>query len=208
MTPSRPMTMMLVEGKDEVLLLKRLLRDRFPEAVARVKVKEVGGSTRFRKKIQALRADSERRGSPLRALAIIRDADQSAESAWQSVTGAVEASGLEPPPKHGAFSEGRPAVGVFITPDGACQGALETLCRRSVADHPAAPCVEEYLACLEGAGALESSNRDKSFVHAFLSSRMDPVARVGESAQQKVWNFAHPAFDPLCHFVEALLQIE
>ena len=64
-----------------------------------------------------------------------------------------------------------------------------------------------YLACLQAEGALESGNRDKSFAHAWLASRRDPVARVGEGAQQGVWKFDHRAFAPLVRFIERLTTI-
>lgn len=89
-------------------------------------------------------------------------------------------------------------------PDGASKGTLETLCRRSVAEKPAADCVERYLTCLDEHDATSSRNRDKSFAHAYLASRHDPVARVGEAAQQGVWDFDHPTFAALDRFLCSL----
>ena len=55
--------------------------------------------------------------------------------------------------------------------------------------------------------ALHSTNRDKSFAHAWLASCRDPVARVGEAARQGAWNFDHPAFAPLVRFVQRLVTV-
>ena len=41
--------------------------------------------------------------------------------------------------------------------------------RRSVEDTNAARCVEQYLECLTEHNAMQSSNRDKSFAHAYLA---------------------------------------
>lgn len=43
--------------------------------------------------------------------------------------------------------------------------------------------------------------------HAYLASRRDPVARVGEAARQGVWNFDHPAFADLDKFLLRLAGI-
>ena len=78
---------------------------------------------------------------------------------------------------------------------------------RSVAEKPAAHCVERYLTCLEERRAMSSRNRDKSFAHAYLASRRDPVARVGEAAQQGVWDFDHQAFAAISNFLLQLAGI-
>lgn len=137
----------------------------------------------------------------------MRDADTNARDAFRSVHDAVNAVGLQAPREHAGFSDGRPpAVGIFIVPDGRAQGAVETLCNQSVAETPGGACVERYLTCLQDGNALLSRNRDKSFAHAWLASRRDPVARVGEAARQGEWNLDHPAFTPLVRFVERLMN--
>ena len=86
----------LVEGKDEVLLLEALLHDSFADAGPTMSLVAVGGRTRFRDSIQVVRSNAERNGVQLRALAIIRDADDDAGNAWRSITDAVLSSGLQP----------------------------------------------------------------------------------------------------------------
>ena len=113
-------------------------------------------------------------------------------------------SGYEPPPVHGEFSGATPSIGVFIAPDGAHPGAIETLCRRSVEGKPAAACADEYMECLKNRGAMRSSNIDKSFAHAYLAAMPNPVARVGEGALGGVWNFESPAFEALSRFLHRL----
>ena len=97
-----------------------------------------------------------------------------------------------------------PSIGVFIVPDGSGPGAMETLCRRSVEDTDAARCVDDYLGCLERHDAMRSRNADKSFAHAYLAAMEDPVARVGEGAQQGAWSLESPAFAALARFVRDL----
>ena len=97
-----------------------------------------------------------------------------------------------------------PSIGVFIVPDGSGPGAMETLCRRSVEDTDAARCVDDYLGCLERHDAMRSRNVDKSFAHAYLAAMEDPVARVGEGAQQGAWSLESPAFTALARFLRDL----
>ena len=197
---------LLVEGKDEVNLVSALMNHRFDtRTAASVQVVPVGGRTGFRERLLAVKTAGER--VSLRAMGVIRDADANARAAWDSIHGALTRAGLRAPRTHGDFSDGRPGVGIFIVPDGRAQGALETLCVQSLAETPGSDCVERYLACLQAEDALESRNRDKSFAHAWLASRRDPVARVGEGAQQGVWNFKHRAFAPLVQFIERLTTI-
>lgn len=198
---------LLVEGTDEVNLVQALMRHRFgSETASAAQIIAAGGRSRFRERLRAVVTAAER--LTLRAVGVLRDADSDARAAWDSVRDAVEASNLRAPDAHGGFSDGLPAVGVFIVPDGRAPGALETLCAQSVAGTPGGGCVEQYLDCLDRGGALASTNRDKSFAHAWLASRRDPVARVGEAAKQGEWNFDHPAFTPLARFVERLTSVK
>lgn len=199
--------LLLVEGKDEYNLFTELTQRRLAESAGGVQIVEAGGRTRFEARIRAILQDAARRGVALRAVGVIRDADTNASAAWDSVHGALTRAGLQAPRTHGDFSDGHPRVGIFIVPDGRAHGALETLCKEAVSETPGGRCVERYLTCLEDAHALVSRNRDKSFVHGWLASRRDPVARVGEAAQQGEWNFDHPAFAPLIRFVERLRDI-
>ena len=199
--------LLLVEGKDEYNLITALTEHCLAESAASVQVVEAGGRTQFQARIRAVLQDAAKRRVALRAVGVIRDADTDARAAWDSVHGALTSAGLQAPTAHGDFSDGHPGAGIFIIPDGEAQGALETLCVRSVAETSGGECVERYLACLQEEGALVSRKRDKSFAHAWLASRGNPVARVGEAALQGEWDFDHPAFAPLVRFVERLMQV-
>ena len=199
--------LLLVEGPDDRHLLEALIHRRFGDAHPDVQVVVAGGASAFRARIGAIRIAARRDGMNPRAIGIVRDADRNAAGAWRSVRDAVASSGLEPPERHAVFSETSPSIGIFIVPDGESNGALETLCRRSVAGEPAANCVERYLICLDEHDAMSSRNRDKSFAHAYIASRRNPVARVGEAARQSVWNFDHQAFAALDSFLRRLAGV-
>ena len=196
--------LLLVEGKDEKNLFGALIRHCFDEDPG-VQVIVAGGRDRFPRNMQAIRLAAKSRVT-LCGIAVVRDADDDARSAFQSVCAHLRNAGYVPPSKHGGFSDATPSVGVFIVPDGLGRGAVETLCRRSVEGTNVAFCVDEYLRCLKERRAMGSRNTDKSFAHAYLAATEDPVARVGEGAQQGVWRLESPAFAALSHFLQELFR--
>ncbi len=194
----------LVEGRDEFNLFDALLKHCLGAAGRQdIQIIEAGGRHNFRRGILAIKAEAASH-APLCSLGVIRDADDDAQGAFQSVYDALRHAGYEPPEAHGEVSSGNPPVGVFILPDGAGGGAVETLCRRSVSGGEASRCVEAYIDCLKDQGAMCSRNEDKTFAHAYLAATNDPVARVGEGARQGVWDFNSDAFAELVVFIRKL----
>ena len=80
---------------------------------------------------------------------------------------------------------------------------LETLCLPSVATLPEFPCVEAYLQCLQGHGAVPN-NLHKARAHAWLASRLEPDKRVGEAAQAGLLALGFHAFQDLWTFIGSL----
>ena len=195
--------LLLVEGKDEVNLFEAIVKHCLEGGSQQVQVLEVGGKDQFRKLFAAIKIAAQARPT-LRSIGVVRDADDNARGSFQSVCDSIRNVDYEPPARHGEFSNAAPSIGVFIVPDGSETGAIETLCRQSVQDTPAAKCVDEYLGYLTTRNALESRNAYKTFTHAYLAAGQNPVARVGEGAQQGVWNFQSPAFMDLCKFIRKL----
>lgn len=194
--------LLLVEGKDEVNLFDALIGERVG-ADTDLQIIDAGGVGKFPRSLRAIHTAARARPT-LRAVGVVRDADDDAASAFASVCDHLRNAGFVPPPAHGAFSGAVPSVGVFIVPDGLEPGAMETLCRRSVEETDAARCVDAYLECLEQHGALHSNNPDKSFAHAWLAAARNPVARVGEGARAGVWSFGSPAFAAVSDFLREL----
>ena len=189
---------------DEVNLTAEMLRS---WNIGGVQVMDVGGKDKFKSEIDALMSYSRSRGLQLSAIGVLRDADDSPESALQSVTDALRALSLPAPGSHGAFEQGTPSLGVFILPDGTSTGAVEDLCWKAVEDTPAGKCSNAYLECLEESGTLASKNPAKTLVHSYLAAQEDPSSRVGEGALKGYWCFDHPAFNPLRDFVRRLAVI-
>ena len=194
--------LLLVEGRDEVNLLGRLVEHCLGDH-APIQILDVGSKDNFTANLRGLVVAAQS-GPAIRSIGVVRDADTDPEASFESVCNSLRAVGYEPPAAHSGFSDGDPSVGVFIAPDGLQCGAIEALCRRSVEGEAAVECVEDYLSCLKARRALQSRNEDKTFAHAYLASMREPVARVGEGAQQGVWNLSSPAFEELSRFLRNL----
>lgn len=192
--------LLLVEGQDEVNLLGALIKTCLQDDGRLIQILAVGGKDNFRPNLMAIKAAAQS-GPTLRSIGIVRDADKNPNGSFTSVCDSLRNVGYEPPAAHAKFSNDTPSIGVFIVPDGSQRGAVETLCRHSVAGEDAAQCADEYLECLKNRNALQSNNADKTFAHAYLAAMRNPVARVGEGARQGVWTFQSPAFAPLVQFV-------
>ena len=196
--------LLLVEGKDEEQFFSALLESDLPGTASDCQVLALG-KDRFRPRLLGLAIHI--RGSSVKSIGVVRDADEHAGRALQSVCDALAGAGFAKPAAHSEIVGTNPRIGVFVMPDGQNPGALEAHCRRSVETRRAGSCVTEYLDCLkdrEGWGVTAERNtaqRDKAFVHAYLASRQDPVARTGEGAKQGVWDFRHEAFRPVTEFL-------
>ncbi len=193
--------LLLVEGRDEVNLFGALTRHRFgEERQSEIQVIDAGGRDRFPNNLNAIALVAR----SVRAIGAVRDADDDAGGAFRSICDHLRNAGYEPPTAHDGFSDATPTVGVFIVPDGNTPGAIETLCKRSREGNAVSGCVEDYMSCLDGRGAMRSGNRDKT--HAYLAAKDDPAARVGEGALRGAWDFDSDAFADLSAFLRELLS--
>lgn len=159
--------LLLVEGKDEEAFFTQLLLEL---ALADIQIHAVGGKTRFRDRLKVL---LEAPGHEIiTSLGIVRDADTSPDSAFDSICGALGELNLAVPSVPLQTAGEAPHVTVMILPDAESMGMLEDLCLVSMADDPAMACVEAYFECLEEQIAPENfpKNLAKARLRAFLSA--------------------------------------
>jgi hypothetical protein len=138
------------------------------------------------------------------SLGITRDADNSAQSAFQSVCGSLQRASLPVPSQPGEVVGDNPQVSVMILPDGQNKGMLEDLCLAAVEIDPVLQCVDEYLNCVYRTVGREPNNMAKARVHAWLSSQIEPDKRLGEAAKADYLPWDSPGFDRLKQFLQAL----
>ena len=190
---------LLVEGREEQFFFDAFLRHL---GINEVQIQNCGGKDNLRPVLRTLAGSLN---FPLvGSIGIVRDADDSAPSALQSVQSSLGNTGL-PVPTGFLISAGEsPSISIFIMPDNGSNGALEQLCLAALADDPAMPCVEDFLTCVGDRVPESPQDPSKARIHAFLASRQDPELRLGEAAQRGYIPWNHPAFTDLAQFLRNL----
>lgn len=187
---------LLVEGREDAQFFRALLRYL---QIDDIQVRDYEGTGNLRRYVLAFTGLVDFR--QVQSIGIVRDADDSASSALQSIQGSLSNIGLPVPSQPLTPAEGPPRVSIYIMPDNASTGALEKLCLSALADEPAMPCVDEFLQCVNDTVGSSPSDGDKARIHAFLASRQDPELRLGEAAQRGYIPWSHPALTDLGQFL-------
>lgn len=190
---------LLVEGRDEELFIGALLREL---GISGVQIQNCRGKDNLSIVLLEIAQDPDIH--LINSIGIVREADLSASRAFQSVQSALRHAGLPVPTRMLQPTTGNPIISIFIMPDNSSAGALEQLCLSALADDPATPCIEEFLACVNSRSASQPRDQSKARIHAFLASREDPELRLGEAAQRGYIPWNGPAFAPLAQFLHSL----
>ena len=187
-----------VEGKDEVNFFRALLKYM---KITNFEVREVGGKRQFKTKLPAL---VRIRGfSDVEVLAVVRDADNDAKVAFNSIRNILKKEKLKPPNQVNQFSNGTPKIGIFIMPGNYDAGMLEDLCLKTVKNHPAMACTKSFIDCVS---KLEKppKNIAKAKAQAFLAAMPEIANSVGVGAQKGYWNFDSEELTDLKLFIDNL----
>ena len=191
--------LLIGEGKEEVDFFTAFLTHL---NITDVQVEQYGGKQELPSYLKTLvvRPDYQN----VVSLGITRDADNSAQSAFQSVCSSLNRASLPVPSQPGEIVGDTPQVSVMILPDGQNKGMLEDLCLAAVEIDPVLQCVDEYLNCVYRTVGREPNNMAKARVHAWLSSQIEPDKRLGEAAKADYLPWDSPGFDRLKQFLQAL----
>ncbi len=191
--------LILVEGADDVQFFEAMLKYLQIEA----QVEQVGGKSGF-SQILPLFINDPNFGS-LSHLVLIRDADESASSAFQSLQNLSQKYGLQPPKKRNTFSENASlSIGIFIVGErGTEKGMLENLCLQSVENHQVMPCVETFMKCLQSINHIPK-NEAKARTLVFLASMHETTESIGIGALRGYWNFEAENMQELILFLKNL----
>jgi hypothetical protein len=191
--------LLIGEGKEEVDFFTAFLSHL---NISNIQVEQYGGKQGLSRYLQTLVV---RPGDlDIVSLGITRDADNSAQSAFQSVCSSLNSASLPIPSKPGEIAGDIPQVSVMILPDGQTSGMLENLCLTAVETDPVLQCVDEYLECVYKTSGRKPNNMAKARVHAWLSSQIEPDKRLGEAAKAGYLPWNSPGFDSLKQFLQAL----
>lgn len=187
---------LLVEGRDAEVLFRALLS---AQGLTGIQVQDFGSITELRGFLKALvRAPGF---AEVVTLGVVRDAETDAAAAYQSVCGALAHAELPAP---GALAGVLPRTAVFILPDGAAPGMLETVCLESVTGDPATPCLDPFFECVRQQGGTLPGNMVKARLHAFLATRPKPNLLLGQAAHAGYWPWDSPAFEGIKQFLASL----
>lgn len=197
---------LLVEGKDQQNFFQAFVRYL---SLQHIQVQDFKGVSQFRDFLLGIVSNTD--FDSITSLGIVRDAERSAQSAFQSIQDSImninnniDDVNLVVPTKAGKRQKGNPSVSVLILPDESSPGMLETLICRTFQGSEVDSCINDFFACAEVIPNVSITNQDKARAFAYLTTKPNPHHSVGLAAQQGVWNLDHEAFDEVREFLMAL----
>jgi len=198
-----------VEGDDEREVLDRIARNLGIRDSIYIRV--LDGRSNLPKKMRVLAAISGFWQNAV-ALGVIMDAEEDAQSSYQSVCGALYSAKLSlSRERHVAIPDG-PNLYVLILPGDNRPGSLETICLDSVRSKTVMTCANGFSKCVEEEWTQEHrptvAKLHKMKAHAFLSTIYEkPEIRLGEAAGKGVgWDLNHKAFNQIREFLTQLVE--
>lgn len=190
---------LLVEGSDPYHVFRTFCKS---WGLSGIEVRSFGGITELGRYLDGF---VRTRGFPnVARIGIIRDAEECADSAFQSVSGALNRAGLGVPKRPGEQSASHPSISVMILPNGASPGNIESLLWESVRSDPAVRCIKDFLECLVTVAGATITRMDKARVNAYLSAKPHPGVSVGVAARKGYWDPNHDVFSKLRGFLTNL----
>jgi hypothetical protein len=151
----------------------------------------------------SLFAKQEGYGDKIRAIGVIRDAEDDAEDTFRGAAEALTNVGLAPPARPMEVTTTRPAIGILIMPHNSSSGCLEHAMIE--ARQPTVPlqCAEQYLHCI-GVGAKNENWQAKLRVHALIAAADNPAWTLSQSVAGGLWDFTHPSLKIMMDFMRLL----
>ena len=194
---------LLVEGRDECNFFEAFIEHLSLEHVE-IQLHDFGGVDGLRGFLRAFAA-APGFESNVRSIGIVRDAETSAESAFQSVRSSLQNAGLSLPVLPGDRTDTKPSVTVLILPGDNRPGMLETLLCESFKDEPENRCIDGFFDCFESIPDMSIDRPYKARAHAYLATRPDPHVYVGVAAKNGYWNLDHPVLGDVRDFLMSII---
>ena len=194
---------LLVEGNDP-----RNFFEAFVEhlSLANIQIQNFGGVYELRGFLRALVNAPD--FQTVQSIGIVRDAETSAERAFQSVQSSLERARLPVPDSPAERTDTNPAVTVLILPGDNRQGMLETLLCESFADTSVDHCIDDFFKCVESLPDVSIERSDKARAHAYLTTKPNPHFSVGVAAKNDYWDLNHSVFSTVRDFLQMIAATE
>ena len=191
---------LLVEGNDQ-----RNFFEAFIEHLSldNIQIQNFGGVDQLRGFLLAL-VNAPGFRETVQSVGIVRDAETSAQAAFQSVQSSLGNAGLPVPNRPEDRAGSSPAVTVLILPGDNSPGMLETLLCQSFTGTPEEACINAFFDCVQAIPAVSISNPDKARAYAYLTTKPNPHHSVGMAAKQSHWDLNHHVFNHVRQFLMAL----
>lgn len=192
---------LLVEGNDQ--------RNFFRAFISHLEIEDIqvwnfGGISDLSRFLRAFVSQPGFREA-VQCVGIVRDAEDSALRAFQSVQTSLERSGLSVPGHPETLIDGNPSVNVLILPGRGESGMLESLLCETFAGSPADDCISSFFDCIEEVGLREIKRPAKARAWAYLTTRPDPHHSVGFATMKGYWgDLDQPVFKGIREFLKSL----
>jgi hypothetical protein len=197
---------LLVEGMDEVYFFNDFFKKAItPEYL--IQIIPFEGIDKFPNFIRSLK--NMPGFTMTNSIGIIRDTEEDANAAFQSVQDALEKAGFPKPFEPLKTVGDKPKITVMILPDKDTKGALESMLLKTIKDKEEFRCVEGFIDCLKQNSLIKSEYTTariaKAKIHTFIASKEKPELQVGQATQAGYWgDFSSPVFNPLKKFLQML----
>ena len=191
---------LLVEGNDQRNFFEAFI-DHL--SLADIQIQNFGGVTDLRPFLSILVKRSGFRET-VKSVGIVRDAETSAQAAFQSVQSSLRNTGLPVPTQPEERTGGSPAVTVLILPGDNRPGMLETLLNETFANTPEEACINAFFECVEDASGVSIQRPHKARAQAYLATKPEPHLSVGVAAKRDYWDLDHDVFSRVRQFLRDL----
>ena len=160
-----------------------------------IEIRSFGGNENLQNFLAAI-VKSHGFAATVQSLGIIRDAELDPAAAKQSVEFTITNAKLPAQIKRS----------IYILPDNARPGMIETLCLESISHQPHYPFIEEFIEKARGSGAAFPGALaiDKCRLQIYMAAHPEPQMMPGIAASRGFWPFTDPRFLPLAEFLKSL----
>ena len=192
---------LIVEGEDECDIFNFWFEKL---KIENVQILGIGGKTQLSQNLVLLKKDSD--FDSVEEIRIIRDADENANAAFQSVCSSLRNATLPVPLSQNQSSATtlKPIIKVFIASNTNNKGSIESYFFNALTDEKRFPCVEEYFNCIkkyEGTVFLESK-LEIAKVYVYLAGVPEYSRyRLGWTVSKGLWDLTKSAFKDLLTFI-------
>lgn len=194
--------LIIVEGNDDKLFFEELVRSL---GITDVQVHSLGGKSFFTApNFNSIKLAPDFR--QVQYLIVIRDADEDAKGAFQSVCSILTQIQLPVPASPLTFTNGTLKVGILVVPPKADNGKLEDVCLSTIDGYKEIKCIKDFFCCLKKMLTKEDFPKDlaKAEVQAFLSSRKESVPHLGVAATRGYFPLTSPALNEIKSFLSQI----